>query len=263
MATKMIDSHMHLNQPEYDRDRSALIGKWKAAGLKAIINCSASVNTLDKGLEIRKKWPDFVFLTAAIHPEYVKGLDEKQVDDFIEKVRKHSGEISGIGETGLDYFWIKEPELREKQKRLFTRFIALSKELDKPLLVHTRDAYPETIELLKQQGVKRAQLHMWGNHALLNEVISNGWMVSIGPILLSSKSYQKVARDLPLELLMLETDSPWFGGKDKEGQNLRGEPTNIRAVAEKIAQIKKIPFEDVWTACGRNAVRFYRLPLRL
>jgi len=259
----MIDSHMHLNQPEYDRDRSALVEKWKAAGLKAVISNSVSIKTFEKGLEIRQLWPDFVFMTAAIHPEYIKELDEKQIDSFIERVRKHSHELVGIGETGLDYFWIKEPEWREKQKGLFVRFIELSRELNRSLVVHTRDAHQETVELLEQQGVKRAQMHMWGSRSLIKRVIDNGWLVSLGPLLLTSKTLHKITMDLPLELIMLETDSPWFGGKDSSGKPLRGEPTNIKTVAEKIAEIKKIPFEEVWTACARNAVRFYNLPLRI
>jgi TatD DNase family protein len=259
----MIDSHMHLNQKEYDKDRPALIEKWKTAGLKAVISNSVALNTFEKGLKIRAHWPGFVFTTASIHPEYIKEVSPEQIDAHVEKIRAHADEIVGIGETGLDKFWVKEPEWQAKQKELFIRLMALARELDKPLVVHTRDAHEETVDLLEAQGVKRAHLHMWGSRGLIKRVIDNGWLISLGPLLVTSKSLQKIAKDMPLEQIMLETDSPWFGGKGADGKPLRGEPTNIRPVAEKIAEIKGLSFDEVWLQCARNAIRLYGLPVKL
>lgn len=262
-STKMIDSHMHLNQREYDEDRPALVEKWKAAGLKAVISNSVALNTFEKGLKIQARWPDFVFTTASIHPEYIKEVNAEQIDAFFEKLRAHSNEIVGIGEAGLDHFNVKEPEWQTKQKELFIRFIALSRELDKPLVVHTREAHEETVDLLEEQGVKRAHLHLWSSRGLIKRVIDNGWLVSLGPLIMQSKSIQKIAKDMPLEQILLETDSPWFGGKGADGKPLRGEPTNIRPVAEKVAEIKGLSFDEVWLQCGRNAVSLYGLPVKL
>lgn len=258
----MIDSHCHLEQKDYDKDLPQLITKWKAAGLKAVVSSSTAISDFDKALAIRARWPDFVFLAAALHPEYIKEVTEEQVEALIGNIRQHADKLVGIGETGLDRFWVKEPEWQKEQESMFVRFIELARELNKPLMVHTREAHEDVVRILEEQNAKRVHLHLWGSHGLLNRVIDNGWLVSIGPLIATSKSYKKIARDMPLEQIMLETDSPWFGGQSAEGKRMRGEPTNIRLVAEKIAQEKKLPFDEVWAQCARNAIRFYGLPLR-
>src|SRR3989338_7411395 len=134
----MIDSHCHLEQKDFDADLEMVIGRCKAIGMEGVVSVCAAPRDFEKTLQIAKRFPDFVFPSAGIHPEYIKEISSEEIDNFFEKLKKHSNEIFGIGEVGLDYFRIREPELREKQKELFVRFIEFSKQMKKPLVVHSR-----------------------------------------------------------------------------------------------------------------------------
>ncbi len=262
----MIDSHCHLESKDYDSDRKDVIERCKKAGIRALISVSASIHDFDKALEIAAHNKNFVFTAAAAHPEYIKELRDDELDAFFLKLRENRDNIVGIGECGLDYFWVKEKEFQEHQKELFLRFISLSKELKKPLMVHCRDANQDVIDILESEGAKKVHLHLWGGKGFEKKIQDNGWLISVGPIIATSKTHRKIVENLPLENIMLETDSPWFGEmveKDGVKKRLRGEPTNIRISAEKIASEKGLAFEKVWEQCGKNAVKFYDLPVRL
>ena len=252
----MIDVHCHLEQPEFS-DREEIIQKCRASGLKAIITCCANPKDWGLTMEMVKKHKGFVFACAAIHPQYVKEMPEEETGKFLETIRKNKSSLVAIGETGLDYAWVKEPEWREKQAELFRKFIALSKEINKPLVIHARDAYEEVIEILEQEGAKKVMLHMFGANQLTKRVVENGWSVSMNAIVLKSKKHGKVVRDMPLDRLMLETDAPWLHPSGSS----RNDSRSIRQVAEKIAEIKKLKFDEVWSACTKNAIGFFSLPV--
>jgi TatD DNase family protein len=257
----MIDVHCHLEQKDYDSNRDEVVEKCKKE-LRAVITSCAHTQDFEKTLEMTKKYNGFVFASYGIHPEYIKEISEKEIDEFIEKVRKNKDDIVAIGEIGLDFKWVQEPEWREKQKELFVRLIRLANELSKPIVVHSRDSYVETIEIMEKEGVKEADMHMFGDHHLTQRVIDNGWHISMNNIMLRSKGHKKIVKDCPLERLMLETDAPWLSPKKlTEGVDEINYPTSIRTVAEKVAEVKKISFDEVWKACADNAIRFFKLSL--
>jgi TatD DNase family protein len=259
----MIDIHCHLEQHDFSKDRYEIIEKCKKE-LKAVITCCAHPRDFDLTLQLTEKYKNFVFATCGIHPEYIKEISEKEIDDCIEKIKQNKDRIVAIGETGLDFWYIKEPEWQQKQKELFSRLIELSKELKKPLIIHSREAYEETIKILEQEDAKEVDMHMFGDHHLTKRIVDNGWFISINTIILKSKSHKKIARDCPLERLMLETDAPWLSPKKLlEGIDEKNDSTSIKIVAEKIAEIKKLSFEDVWKKCGENAVKFFKLPIEV
>ncbi len=254
----MIDSHCHL---EYMENAGEVVERCRKS-IRAVVSVATHPKDFDKGLNLAKENKGFVFLAAGIHPESVRELDEKDVANAFRWITDNSGAIVGIGEQGLDYNWVEETSLREKQKELFVKMIRLSKELDKMIIVHTRDAHEDVMKILEKERAERVQMHMWGEPADVKAISDHGWYVSVGPIVATSKKHKKVVRDMPIELLMLETDSPWFGGKDASGK-LLGEPTNIRIPATEIAKIKEMPPDDVWKACGENAIKAFRLPVKL
>lgn len=263
----MIDVHCHLEQKDYDADRDAVVAKCKAAGIKALITVCAHPNDFEKTMQIIAAYPNFVFAIAAIHPEYIKDIKQAEIDAFFEILKQNKKQLIGIGEAGLDYFWVKEPEWQLKQKQLFIQFIDLAKQLKKPLTVHTRDAHDDVVKVLEQEDARDVHLHMWGDNHLVKRIIELGYHVSVGPIIERSKKHKKVVRDITLDRLFLETDSPWFGkviGTTQEGKlkRERGDPTNARIPAEKIAEIKKISVEEVIAATTSNAVGFWRLPVK-
>jgi TatD DNase family protein len=259
----MIDVHCHLEQKDYDKDRDEIIEKCKKE-LKAVITSCAHPRDFDLTLEITEKYKNFVFATCGIHPEYIKEISEREVEETIEKIKQNKDKFVAIGECGLDFFWIKEAEWQQKQRELFIRLIELAKELKKPLVIHSREAYEETVKILEQEDAKEVDMHMFGDNHLAKRVIDNGWFISINTIILKSKSHKKIARDCSLERLMLETDAPWLAPKKLlEGIDEKNDPTSIRLVAEKIAEIKKIAFNEVWKRCGENAIKFFKLPIEV
>jgi len=248
----MIDVHCHLEQKDYEKDRDEVIEKCKEK-LKAVITCCCHPDDFDLTMELVEKYKNFVFATVSIHPEYIKGIEHLKVDEFFKKIEENKEKIVGIGETGLDFI-IEEVELREKQKELFKRFIDLAKGLNLPLVIHARKAFSETIEILEKYGAKRVLMHFFTAKELLPKIIKNNWSISVNTTLLNSKKIKKIVRDLPIEKIMTETDSPWLGLNGK-----RNDPTSVKVVVEKIAEIKKVNFEEVDKITTQNAIEFFNL----
>jgi len=252
----MIDSHCHLEQEDYDSDRATVIRECKEK-MRAVVTCCADPRDWELTEALTKEYPGFVYAIAGIHPEFIKDFEKGEIKAFIEVIKKAAKNktIKAIGEIGLDYWWIKEAVLRDKQKDLFIRLIDLAKELNLPIVVHSRDAVLECISILEEHGMKgkKVLMHMMNDKSFLAKIIENGWMISIGPGILKSKDTRKIARDCPLSSLVLETDSPWFGLGN------RGTPLNVFKAAEKIAEIKKISVEEVEKATDENAIEFYGL----
>lgn len=288
----MIDTHCHLEQKQYDLDRDKIIEACKK-GLKVVVTSCANPKDLDLSLEMVEKHKGFVFLAAGLHPEYIKEISEKQKDEYLEKIKENKNKIVAVGEIGLDYFWIKDPILQKKQQEQFKELIAFSKEIKKPLVIHSRNSNEDLVKILEAEDAKKVLLHMFNGKDLLNRVVENKWLVSISYLIKRSKDYRKVAKLLPLENIVLETDAPWNGiqieekdfskefleknksilgnvitnepkepmtMKIKDGWiTLRNTPLAIKPAAEKIAEEKGLSFEEVWKRCGENAEKFFGL----
>ena len=258
----MIDTHCHLEQSDYSKDRDVVIERCKHQLQAVVISCS-NFKHFNTTLQLVRQHKGFVFAATSVHPQYVKEIDEKELRKYFEMIRSNKENIVAIGETGLDYNWIKETEWQEKQKQLFIRFIGLANQLLLPLVIHSRDAVETVVDILEKYKTKSVQMHMFTKRALLKRVIDNGWLISVNTLLLRSKNVKKIVRDCPLEQLMLETDSPWLGmdkdGKLKPKDIVRNEPIAVRLVAEKIAQIKKINIENVDRQTTENAIKFFSL----
>ncbi len=251
----MIDVHCHLEQGNYDKDRDEVIDRCKQT-LKAVITSCANPKDFELTMEMVARYKNFVFATVGIHPEYVKEISRKEISEFLETVKKNKNSVVGIGEIGLDYWWVKESEWQQKQRELFAELIRFAKELKKPIVIHSRDAHEDTIKILEQEDAKDVNMHMFGANNLTKRVVDNGWFVSLNTIVLRSKKHKKVARDVPIERLMLETDAPWLSTKGG-----RNEPTSVAEVAREIAEIKKMDVEDVRRVTTDNAIRFFSLPI--
>ena len=257
----MIDVHCHLEQKDYDKDRQKVIDDCRKE-LKAVITSCAHPRDFELTMKIVNDNKGFVFASCGIHPEYVKEVSDEEKKSFISLLKNNKDKIVGIGEIGLDYWYVKEDEWRERQKNLLIEMAELAKRLDKPIIIHSRDVFDETLDVLESTGAKSVNFHMWGANSLVNRIIDNGWFVSMNTIVLKSKKHKKIVRDMPLDRLMLETDSPWLAPERLEhGLNVRNTPLAIKTVAEKISEIKKVPFDEVWQTCASNAIKFFKLPL--
>ncbi len=254
----MIDCHCHLEQKQYQENREKIIQESKKE-LKAIVTCAAHPKDIQLTIDLTKKHKKFIFAALGIHPTYIKEITEQEIEAAIKEIKKNKDNIVAIGETGLDYHWIKEPEAREKQKILFKKLITLAKELDKPLVIHSWDATAETINILEQQGMKNKKvlMHLFSDRKVIQKVIENGWLVSIGPGIKKSKDIRKIARDTPLNKILLETDSPWFQQEDQE----YGIPNNVKIPCQKIAEIKQVSLAEVEKQTDLNAINFFNLKI--
>lgn len=252
----MIDAHCHLEQDAYKNDLDQVIELYKKEGLKALVSVCADPKDFDRSLEIVEKYKNYVFLCASIHPEFIKEISSKQMDEYFDRLKENKDKLVAVGETGLDFWWVKEDGWREKQKELFIQHIELAKELKLPLVIHTRDAWEDSLNILEQEDVKKAMLHMWGSKDKehLKRIVENNYFVSVGPVIARSKERKKIVRDLPLENIMLETDSPWFGQN-----NERGLPTNVKIPCQKIAEVKKVDENYVNGMTDENAIEFFSL----
>ena len=199
------------------------------------------------------RYPNYVFWALGLHPPGVNNQSVKAITKLIEY---HASEIVAIGEVGLDYYWVKEDYKREKQKEAFKFFIDLSKKLEKPLVIHARDAQTDTIDILEEKEVEIVLMHCFsGNELEAKRVLKNDWLISVPTSVVNRKVHQKVAQVVPLTQMLLETDAPYLSPVRKT----RNEPANIKLSAQKIAEIKSTTFEKVADQTTRNARKFYKL----
>lgn len=250
----MIDVHCHLEHEKFKNNKQ-LIQSLKEE-LKAVITSSPHPEDFEYSLQLKKEFDGFVFLCVGLHPEYIEEFSEETLDFFEDFVKGNKDEIVSIGEIGLDYFWVKDERLREKQKWFFEKLVELAKSINRPITVHIRDAYEDAFRILEKIDYQKVHLHMFGGDKFLDKVISNEWKISVGPILLRSKKHKKIVKNLPLERIMLETDSPWMKINDRESL-----PSEVKLVAEKICEIKKVSLGEVEKETDKNAISFFNLEL--
>jgi len=253
----MIDAHCHLEQNELYLKLDELIPKWKRE-LNFVISSCAHANDIDKTMEISRKFSPFVKICVGLHPEFIKGLKDEEILRVEKFIRKNFHDIVAIGEIGLDYHWVKEPGWQNEQKKLFIRLIRLGKELNLPLVIHSRAAVPDAIFILEQEHMKNHKIlfHFLEDKDCIKKIVDNNWIISIGPSILRSKDIKKIARDMPIERILLETDSPWFAQKPEQ---VFGEPINVKLVCEKIAEIKHMSPAEVEKQTDKNAIEFFKL----
>ncbi len=246
----LIDVHAHLDFSQFDADRDAVVERANAEGI-VIINSGLGTTGIRKTLELTEKY-DNVYATLGLTPTE---LGEKEIDASIELIRQNREKIIGVGEVGLDYYWVKDEEKRRQEAVNFQRFIELSQELHLPLVIHSRDAEEDLLNILKEENML-ALLHCFGGDAKQAAVAAaEGHLISIPANLQNSKQKQSVAKAVPLDSLVLETDAPYLSPVPKT----RNEPVNIRQTAKKIAEIKCVDYSAVEDATTRNAKRFFNL----
>lgn len=260
----MIDTHCHLEQPDYDTDRAHVIATCQTQ-LHAVVTSCAHPAHLDTTLHLVHAYAGFVFAAASIHPRYVNDFSDDDVRTYLDRIRAHRAHLVAIGETGLDHNWITDAPGQAKQRHLFSRMITLAHDLDLPLVIHSRDATDATIQVLEAHHARHVQMHMFTSRPRLPRVLHNNWLISVNTLLLRSKTVKKLVRDCPLENLMLETDAPWLGvgadGNLKPKHLVRNTPTAVHQVAQKIADIKHLPLTLVDDQTTANAIAFFNLPL--
>lgn len=255
----LIDSHCHLSFKDYpDSEIEEILFRAESAGVAFMINIGAGegVEGNQAALDLAEKYPQ-LYATVGIHPHDAKLVDAKVVEQ-IKALAVHK-KVVAIGEIGLDFHYEHSP--REIQERVLHQFIEVAKDLDKPVMIHDRDAGERTYEILKEHGVRRAMIHCFtGSQLLAKKYLDLGYFLSFTGIVTfkNAVDLQEVVRLTPIEKILVETDSPFLAPGPHRGK--RNEPAFVKYVAEKIAELKGLSFEDVGRITTLNAKRFFNLP---
>lgn len=246
----LIDVHAHLDFPQFNSDRDKIIEEARREDI-IIINSGIGPSGIKKTLELSRKY-DNVYATLGLSPQE---FDEGIIEETISLIRKHRRDIVGVGEVGLDYHWVKEPQKRQAEKINFDRFINLSKELSLPVVIHSRDAESDVIEKIEEENFQ-AILHSFGGTVDEAErAVSSGALISIPASICYSKQKMRLVREIPLESTVLETDSPYLSPEPKT----RNTPLNLKLSAEKIAEIKEVDVGIIEEVTAENAKKFFNL----
>ena len=258
-APGLIDSHCHLTDPAFDPDREAVLARAREAGVGAfiVIGATGEFEHNVKAVELAGRHRD-VFAVVGVHPHDVPGAS----DETYVRLRAlaENERVVGLGETGLDFHYRHSPQ--ETQRAHFRRHIHLAGELGLPLCLHVRDAYPEAIRLLAQEGVRglRAVAHCFtGSRADAAGLLDMGLYLSFTGIVTFKNAHElrAVVRDAPLERMLVETDCPLLAPAPYRGR--RNEPAFLRHVTDKIAEIKGTTPAEIARATGRNARELFAL----
>jgi TatD DNase family protein len=247
----LIDTHTHLCLADFDDDREGVLERAAEVGIAAVIAVSETLEESHRTLELAAAFPGRIFPALGLFPTFLDPEQGRAVEDLIRTERER---LVAIGEVGLDYWKVQDEADREVQREIFSRFIDLSVELDLPLNVHARSCGRLTIELLLERGAERVQMHAFdGRAAKALPGVEAGFFFSVPPSIVRAAQKQKLVRRLPLENLLIETDSPVLGPDPKQ----RNEPANARISLQAIAELKELPIEAVEEAIEENTRRLY------
>lgn len=250
-----IDSHCHLDFPEFDNDRDDVISRSKEAGIDYIINIGSSLKGSQASLELATRY-EFIYATAGLHPHEADSFDEKTYSAIKELARKDK--VVAIGETGLDYY--RNYSRADNQKALFASLILLAKDLNLPLAIHSRLAEADTLKILKNAMPVRCVVHCFsGNEDFLKGCLDLGFFISFTCNITFKKAndLRHIVKEAPLEKILLETDAPYLSPEGFRGK--RNEPLNVKILAEAISVIKQVNLEELVNVTSCNAKRLFNL----
>lgn len=243
----LFDSHSHLNDEKFDEDREEQIKKIRESGVSNFITAGYSVESSKKALEIAKKY-DFIYTTAGVSPNDIPQTEEelwKQLAEIEKIVEKNKDKICAIGEIGLDYYW--NTDNKELQKKAFIEQIKIANKYNLPIVIHTREAVMDTLQILKENKVtKTGVFHCCPqNRELIKEGLKLGFYISFaGPITFkNSKNAEEMINLVPNDRILIETDSPYLAPEPVRGT--RNTPANVKYIAQKIADVKGLTLEEV------------------
>ena len=254
----IFDSHAHYDDKQFDSDRAELLSSMEKEGTWKIVNVGSNLATSRTSVKLAKEY-DFIYAAVGVHPSDVGELSGEGLGELEEMSRRDK--VVAIGEIGLDYYWEKDREVRKSQQDWFVRQLSLARDVGLPVIIHSRDAAEDTMEIIKENGKDlRMVIHCYSyapKQAM--EYVEMGYYIGIGGVLTFSnaKKLKEVAAEVPLDRILLETDCPYLAPVPNRGK--RNESRNLGYVAEELATIRGISVEEIYAATFQNAVEFYRI----
>lgn len=251
----LFDTHVHLNAEQFNDDLQEVIERAQAEGITEMVVVGFDRPTITKAIELCETY-DFIYASVGWHP--VDAIDMQPEDlEWLRELSAHP-KVVAIGEMGLDYHWDKSP--KEIQKEVFRQQIQLAKEVKLPIIIHNREATADIVEILRVEGAAEVGgiMHCYsGSVEIAKECIDMNFYISLGgPVTFkNAKKPKEVAEAVPLERLLIETDCPYLAPHPYRGK--RNEPAYVRLVAEQIAELKGISYEEVAKTTTENAKKLF------
>ena len=253
----IFDTHAHYDDEAFDADREELLTGLPAAGIGTAVNIASSVKSIDDCLQLAHRFPH-IYCALGIHPEHCADLTDALLNEIRDKLS--DDKALAVGEIGLDYYW-PQPD-RELQRYWFARQIQLAREADLPVVVHSREAAADTMRIMKENLADKVGgvVHCYSYSAdLAKEFVKMGFYIGIGGVVTfkNAKKIVEVAREIPLERILLETDCPYLAPVPYRGK--RNSSMYLPYVVARIAEIKGVAEEEVISVTESNARNMYRL----
>ena len=259
---EFFDSHAHYNDEKFEIDRDEVISSVRAEGITRLVSVGYSVEASKFAEKLSNKY-EFIYYSCGISPN-----DLPQTEDELWKMLREIKEIANqkheklvaIGEIGLDYYWIKEN--MDLQKLAFMEQIKLANEMNLPIIIHTREAVADTIDILKnkQESINKGIFHCCPlNRELVKEALKLGYYISFaGPITFkNSKNADEIIRMVPVDRILIDTDSPYLSPEPNRGK--RNDSRNVKYIAQKIAQVKEMTLEEIAKITYENANKVFKI----
>ena len=254
----LIDSHAHIDDDRFDADREAVLSRARAAGVDLIVNIGADMASSARSVALAERYPQ-VYATVGMHPHDAKDMREQDYQQLVRWAAQPK--VVAIGEIGLDYHYDLSP--RPVQQEVFLRQLDIARQTGKPFVVHEREAHADTFEIIRSaaKGLEGVFHCFSGSVETARQYLKLGFYVSIaGPVTFpKSAKTKEVARYVPLDRLLVETDSPYLTPQAFRGR--RNEPAYVRLVAEEIAVLRELPLQELARATSENACRLFRIPM--
>ena len=260
----IFDTHAHYDDPQYDADREAVLASLREYNIRLVTNIASDMETSRTTLKMARQY-DFMYAAVGVHPSGVGVMTEADLDELKAMVSADRQEakqkIVAIGEIGLDYYWNDSP--KETQIRWFERQLELSKELDLPVVVHSREAAQDTYEVVKRMrtGEGAGIIHCFSySKEMARQFLDLGYYIAIGGAVTfkNARVPKEVAAYVPKDRLLIETDCPYLAPVPFRGK--RNDSTNLRFVVPLIAELRNETVEEVERFTFENALRLYRIP---
>jgi TatD DNase family protein len=251
----LFDTHAHLNAIQYEEDIKEVIQRAKDEGVEKIVVVGFDRPTIEKAMELIERY-EFIYAAIGWHP--VDAIDMKDEDlVWIKELSAHP-KVVAIGEMGLDYYWDKSP--KEVQKEVFRKQIALAKEVKLPIIIHNRDATSDVIDILQEEGAKEVGgiMHCFtGSIEVAKQCMDMNFYISFGgPVTFkNAKKPKEVVVEIPMDRLLIETDCPYLTPHPYRGK--RNEPSYVKYIAEEIAKLKDVSFEEIADKTTENAYKLF------
>ena len=256
MKPKIFDSHAHYDSQQFDEDREELLLSMEANGVGTIVNAGASWDSVTEVVELAQKYP-FMYAAVGVHPDEVGALDDERFEYMKAQCKKDK--VVAVGEIGLDYYW--DNEAHDVQKKWFIKQLELARELDLPVIIHSRDAAADTLEIMKEYGQGlRGVIHCFSySIELAREYVKMGYHIGIGGVVTfkNGRKLKEIAAEIPLKRILLETDCPYLAPVPFRGK--RNDSHYISYVAQEIAELKGISYEEVVAQTEKNGKELFQV----